>query len=390
MNEQSEKTKLFIEKARKIHGDKYDYSKVEYTKSREKIIVICKEHGLFEQTANSHIQCIGCPVCGRIKASKTKTFTHDEFIKKANEVHNNLFDYSKVEYINSQTKVIITCKIHGDFEQMPNSHLQGCMCWDCGRIKLIEAQSFTIDEFIKRAHEIHNHKYDYSQVIYTGANNDVIIICKTHGKFNQRPSKHINCKQGCAMCSGKYNFTTEEFINKCLITHGNKYDYSKSQYVNSKTKVLITCKKCGDFEQNPSEHYNAGANCPNCINSNYSKQSIIYLNFIEKLLNIKIQHAENGTEYKILNIGKADGYCKETNTIYEYHGDFWHGNPKKYNSIDINKKNKKTFGEIYQKTLEREQQIRDLGYNLVIMWEHDWNKINKSIRVLQRKFKSLH
>ena len=376
----------FIEKARKIHGDKYDYSKVEYIYSRTKVIITCNIHGDFEQTANSHLRGSGCPVCATIQ----KTFTIDNFMVKAGEIHDNKYDYSKVEYINSQTKVIITCNIHGDFEQAANSHLQGAGCNDCATIQRKENQTFTIDNFMVKAGEIHDNKYDYSKVNYTGANNYVIIICKDHGEFKQRPSKHINAKQDCIICGGHYRFTTEEFINKCIITHGNKYDYSKSQYINSKTKVIITCKNCGDFEQNPSEHYNAGANCPNCINSNYSKQSIIYLNFIEILLNIKIQHAENGTEYKISNIGKADGYCKETNTIYEYHGDFWHGNPKKYNLIDINKRNNKTFGEIYQKTIEREQQIRDLGYNLVIMWEHDWNKINKSLRVLQRKFKSLH
>jgi G:T-mismatch repair DNA endonuclease (very short patch repair protein) len=109
------------------------------------------------------------------------------------------------------------------------------------------------------------------------------------------------------------------------------------------------------------------------------------------MYNIQIQHAENVGEYIIKNTKfSADGYCKETNTIYEFHGDFWHGNPNLYDTNDINKRNDKTFGELYQKTLEREQQIIDYGYNLVVMWEHDWKKINKSIRTLQRKFKQHH
>jgi very-short-patch-repair endonuclease len=193
----------FITKANEVHENFYDYSKVEYINSSTKVIILCKLHRDFEQNPNSHLAGNGCPVCGRIKASKTKTFENDEFITKANEAHDNFYDYSKVEYINSQTKVIISCKIHGDFEQIPNSHLQGYGCNDCGRIKLTKAQLFTINDFITRANKIHNHKYDYSHVEYTGANNDVIIICKIHGEFNQRPSKHINCKQGCPICSNK-------------------------------------------------------------------------------------------------------------------------------------------------------------------------------------------
>ena len=114
------------------------------------------------------------------------------------------------------------------------------------------------------------------------------------------------------------------------------------------------------------------------------------MNFISKLYKINIRHAENEGEFKILTTRfKADGYCEETNTIYEFHGTIYHGDPRLCNSTDFNYLGK-NYGELYKNTLEREQQIKDLGYNLVVMWEHDWNKINKSIRVLQRKFKSLH
>ena len=121
----------------------------------------------------------------------------------------------------------------------------------------------------------------------------------------------------------------------------------------------------------------------------YSKIQIVWLTFQSILNNIIIQHAENGGEFKIKNSNfLADGFCKETNTIYEFHGDYWHGNPNIYNKVDINEVSKKTFGELYQKTLEREQLIRDMGFNLVVMWESDWNKINNSIRTLQRLFRS--
>jgi hypothetical protein len=107
------------------------------------------------------------------------------------------------------------------------------------------------------------------------------------------------------------------------------------------------------------------------------------------MYNIIIQHGKNDEEFKIPNTRfKADGYCKKTNIIYEFHGDYWHGNPNIYEPNEETYFGK-TFGELYQQTLEREQLIKNLGYNLVVMWEYDWNKINKSIRTLQRKFKSL-
>jgi G:T-mismatch repair DNA endonuclease (very short patch repair protein) len=91
-----------------------------------------------------------------------------------------------------------------------------------------------------------------------------------------------------------------------------------------------------------------------------------------------------------VKIGKyfVDGYDKERNMVYEFLGDFWHGNPKKFKSFEFNKTTNCTFGDLYQKTLEREQQIKDLGYNLVVMWEYDWNKINNSIKTIQRKFRN--
>lgn len=105
-------------------------------------------------------------------------------------------------------------------------------------------------------------------------------------------------------------------------------------------------------------------------------------------LSKSIQHAENGGEYCIPETKyRADGYCKETNTIYEFHGDYWHGNPKLFDKDKMNMVSKKTFGELYQRTLEKEEIIKKLGYNLVVMWERDWINLNRSVRKLQRLFR---
>ena len=121
----------------------------------------------------------------------------------------------------------------------------------------------------------------------------------------------------------------------------------------------------------------------------YSKQQIEWMNFLQKYYGISIQHASNDGEYKIPKTRYyADGFCRDTNTIYEYHGDYWHGNPIIFPSDDFNKSTKCTYGELYDNTCKRESEIRGLGYNLVVIWESDWIQINNAIRKLQKKYSS--
>ena len=126
-------TEQFITKAKKIHGDRYDYSKTEYITLVDKVTFICREHGEFEQTPNSHTQGKGCPDCGSEDRAKTKTLTVEQFITKAKKIHGDRYDYSKTEYIYSKEKVTFICREHGEFEQTPNSHLLGRGCPDCGK-----------------------------------------------------------------------------------------------------------------------------------------------------------------------------------------------------------------------------------------------------------------
>ena len=372
----SKKSNLqFIKEAILIHGDKYNYSKVNYVSSKLSVIIICKDHGEFKQTPNIHLRGSGCIKCKKTRKSNTK-----EFLQKAILVHGDKYDYHKVNYINNSTKIKIICKIHGEFEQKPNNHLQKQGCPLCsGNILL------STEEFIQKSILVHKNKYDYSKVNYINTNIKVIIICKKHGEFKQSPDCHTGQKQGCPMCSGNVKLTTEEFIQKAILVHGDKYDYSKVNYINTHTKITIICRKHGEFEQIPKNHCN-NHGCPECCNNQYSKISIEWLDFISKKDNILIKHAENHGEYKIPNTRlKADGYCKETNTIYEFHGDYWHGNPKVF---EPNEKTYfgKTFKELYKKTIQKEILIKEKGFNLITMWENDWNNINKSIKILQQKF----
>ena len=188
-------TEQFIKEAKAIHGDKYDYSKVNYKGCFEKVCIICPIHGEFWQTPAMHLSGQGCSkCCGR------KRKTKEEFIEDAKKVHGNKYDYSKVNYVNNKTKVIITCPIHGDFLQRPDRHLFGCGCNKCGYDNTAEKCKTSLEDFIKRAKEIHGDKYDYSKVVYVNNHTKVCIICPIHGEFWQTPRTHL-MGRGCPICN---------------------------------------------------------------------------------------------------------------------------------------------------------------------------------------------
>ena len=247
----------FIEKAREVHGDKYNYSKVNYINANTKVIIICPEHGEFEQTPGSHLYGQGCPKC----ANNIK-LTTEQFIEKAKEVHGDKYDYSKVNYLNSYTKVTIICPEHGEFEQTPANHLVGKGCPKCKIEKLKNNHKYNLIDFIEKARKVHGDKYDYSKVNYVNNQTKVTIICPIHGEFEQTPINHLlGCN--CPMCVGGIKFSKEQFIEKAKEVHGDKYNYSKVNYINANTKVIIICPEHGEFEQTPAKHLN-GQGCPKC------------------------------------------------------------------------------------------------------------------------------
>lgn len=179
------------------------------------------------------------------------------FVEKSNNVHSNKFTYTNVVYVNAKTKVTITCKDHGDFNQIPNSHLNGSGCPMCASIKHSKNTALTTDEFIRRSSKKHNNKYSYKKSVYTTANSLITITCPIHGDFEQAAVSHYHTGNGCPYCAGSKQ-TTELFICKSANIHNNKYDYNNVIYKNSHTKVIITCPIHGDFEQTPSNHYKHG------------------------------------------------------------------------------------------------------------------------------------
>ena len=191
-------TEEFIKRAKQVHKNKYNYSKVDYKNLMTKVIIICPIHGEFKQTPGNHIfNQHGCPYCsGKIK------YTLEEFKERANKIHNNKYDYSKIKkYNNCKEKVIIICPIHGEFKQTPEMHTnQKNGCPFCAELQRRASNTKTTEKFIEEAEQTHGKFYDYSKTSYKRDNEKVTIICPIHGEFKQQAHSHINgC--GCSRCT---------------------------------------------------------------------------------------------------------------------------------------------------------------------------------------------
>jgi len=192
-----------------------------------------------------------------------KRIGFDEFKKRAIEIHGEKYHYNESSYNGMANKIEITCPIHGTFLQKARLHINGCGCPKCAIEQSSEKQKFKQDYIIKRFMEIHNSFYSYEKFKYNGMNKKSVVTCPIHGDFEIMPSKHINGR-GCSKCSGKSRLTTEEFINNAKSVHGDKYDYSKVDYINAITKVCIICPIHGEFWQIPHNHVNGEQGCPIC------------------------------------------------------------------------------------------------------------------------------
>lgn len=337
------------------HGDRYDYSKVDYINAQTKIIIICPDHGEFQQYSDWHMRGTGCKACaGWIDGNSG-------FIEKAKKIHGDLYQYSNIEYGNIKTKVQIGCQTHGFFWQVAEFHLQGMGCPRCiGR-------GMTYQEFKDDANRVHPNRYRYNEESFVNATTPVTITCQEHGDFKQTPRNHLR-GFNCPVCADNFGTakrtkTTSTFVEEAKKVHGETYDYSEVVYTGSHRKIVIKCSSHGAFEQTPASHL-GGRGCNTCSHR-ISKGEQAWLDSLEipgRQIHLKINGATR----------HVDGFASDTNTVYLYHGDYYHGNPIRFKSSAINPTVKKTYGELYQATLNLEEEIKVAGYNLVTMWEAEW------------------
>jgi len=398
-NKRRSNSKEFIQKAIKIHGDRYDYNNVVYKSAKEHVDVTCRVHGDFSVSPSNHLSNKrGCPDCAGHKSragilNLSRRVSQSEFLTRAKNAHTGKnYNFDKAIYITQNDNVIVTCPLHGDFKIRPYNLWNGGGCflcavdknsqnqlrdWEflkeelsllheykyeysntlfngmnyhfnvecnihgefrilptnhlyrkggCPDCKLINfgARSSKINTYnnqvlISKFNEIHADFYDYSKVIHTHINDEVIIICKEHGEFKQIPRNHLQGK-GCRECgrksaADKIRLTNKEIISIFRNVHGNRYDYSEVVYVTNQDKVKIICKIHGPFWQTPNSHRQRKG----CSNCSMSKGEALIASILD---NGKINYL---AEYPVLNPKtghnlRFDFYLPEKNIFIEFDG----------------------------------------------------------------------
>lgn len=293
--------------------------------------------------------------------------TFDTFVTRSRAIHGDKYDYSKFVYVNWDTKSTIYCPLHGPFLQKPRQHIErksGCKL--CGNMSQSDKKRVTFSEFVDRAQMVHETKYSYDETSYTGFKSPITICCAKHGEFSfNHAYTHVINKSGCPSCAREqHRLTNAQFIQKSQEIHGDLYDYANVQYVTNAIPVQIVCRTHGVQSITPTDHYRVG-----CWFCKRNRMQDIWLDEL-KIPNTKQTRQKRITLGDKLHI--VDGYNTTTNTVYLFHGDYWHGNPELYSPDDINKRNGKTFGSLYQDTLNYESRLRNAGYTVISIWEHSW------------------
>ena len=314
----------FIEKSKNKFGDQFDYSKVNYINAATPIILICKKHGEFITTPLKHLHTKygGCKKCKPVH----NKYTQKEFIKKCKEKWGNYFSYDHVIYTNIDTKVLITCPLHGDFLSRPADFLRGHSCPKCksNLIKLKNKKLFadSKESFIQKCELKYPGLFNYDSVIYVNSRTKILLYSNILQEYFYALPSHVlqgTIKKKYLNQSLNWNKpckNTEAFIQESKFIHGQKYLYNKCIYKNCKEPVIITCLKHGDFLISPIDHTSHRQGCPKC---NQSKgESLINLFLQDRNLDFQSQYPINvdNHTYKI-------DFClffNKTKIFIEYNG----------------------------------------------------------------------
>jgi hypothetical protein len=307
----------------------------------------------------------------------TRKMQYDEFLEKVKSIHGNTYTYVEDTFDGVGSKITIICNLHGEFKQKVGNHLyckQGCPT--CGIERAASKNRKTFDDFINAAKQKHDNFYDYSEFKYINFTTKGTIICPHHGQFKQSPELHVNFGNGCRKCgferTGKSSkLSKDEIITRLITKFGDLYDISLVNTHLDHFPLPIICMKHGMFHMT-YENFRLGQGCPYCSKKFCGKQNkwLDHLGIDRKLWQKRVYLYD---ESFII----ADAFDPETNTIYEFWGDYHHGNPNVHSHDTIHFLSKKPLGELYENTLKKIEKIEKSGFNLIQIWENEWDKLQK-------------
>lgn len=319
----------WISKAKIVHGDRYDYSKVKYVSSKVKVSIICKKHGSFFINPSNHISLKrGCAKCANFPATKILSkprISQKEFISRCEEnVTNFNLSFTKTIFNGVKNKVIVSCNIHGDFEILASNLLRGGGCKLCSSYKVNSSKRTSLIEFVRKSKSFYDIEYNYDDVQFNNLHDKVILSCPIHGKWEVIAANHMMGKSSCPSChklktikklKDSNLISQDDFIYRCEKAHNFIYDYSKTKYTHSMDYVLIICKIHGEFRQQARNHM-IGKGCPRCANKEKSKNLTRTIkSLLQSFKNIHGDRYLYDLNHKVRGIDYINIKCKT-------HGDF--------------------------------------------------------------------
>lgn len=365
-------TESFVDMAKSIHGNKYDYSQVVYKNTKTKVQIICPKHGLFEQIPEKHLrEGCGCPRCvGNVKKNV------DIFVEDAKRVHGDTYDYSKVVYVNNKQPVEIVCREHGSFWQSPSNHLLGKGCSRCANnVRL------TTDQFVEKSRAVHGDKYDYSDVVYQGNRVPVVIKCPIHGRFEQVPYVHLR-GNGCPVCgmeNSHFHRDASKAYEKAVQTFRKKYGVDNPMAVDEIRQRHLDAVR--------SDEVNDKRICTKRENNSFNTSLIEY--YLGELLREIFGKDDVFSNYvSDVYPYKCDYFIKSRNLYIELNAHWSHGGHWYDESVDgdtiVDWHQRSAFYQnaactFSERDVEKRRVAKENNLNYVVFWKNDLSDVKQWI-----------
>jgi hypothetical protein len=353
----------FLAKARAVHGDTFEYDEGSYKGAAKKVRIKCSKHGWFKQAASDHTnKGAGCKKCALDYVAFLKRLTREEFIERATKAHNGKFDYSRVEYVNTSTPVIITCPKHGAFRQIPTQHMAGRGCKKCASIVTNKLNTIGVEERVAKLRAVYGDKFDYSLVDDRSLTQPLTLICPEHGPFKVK----MHDWTGCTKCNTRAfrEKAQRAFIEAATLAHNGFYSYDKVEYVRAFDAVIIGCPVHGDYLQVPVWHQ-TGSRCPKCAQNGTSRLEDEIFAFVASLEPAAVQGS-----MKLVEKGEIDIYCPGPQVAFEVNGLYWHSTGAPGRTKEWPKEHMPL----------KTSQCSELGIRLIHYYEDEWNYRQEQVK----------